>query len=157
MPKMTVKGVDDVIKQLEAIGDDVTPIFAEAVFDGAGIVADEIKARLEQNLNSPRSVSRHGGKFDRKTTEPTGDLLASFGVAPIKRDENGNVNTKVGFHGYDRKGVANQLKARAMESGTSKLRKRPFVRPALNKCRKRVQVAMGDRIKMRFKQIQEKG
>lgn len=154
---MTAKGFDDVIRTLEAIDDQVIPVFKEAVFDGAGIVADEVKARLEQNLNSPRSVSHRGGKFDRKTTEPTGDLLKSFGVAPIRRDENGNVNTKVGFHGYDRKGVPNQVKARAMESGTSKLKKRPFVRPALNKCRKRVHTAMGDKIKMRLKQIQEKG
>lgn len=157
MAKITAKGFDDVIKRLESLEESVIPVFKEAVFDGAGIVADEVKARLQHNLNDPSSVSLHGSAIDMKGTKPTGDLMDSFGIAPIKRDENGNVNTKVGFHGYDRKHVANQLKARAMESGTSRLRKRPFVRPALNKCRKRVRVVMGNKLKMGFRKLQEKG
>lgn len=154
---MMVKGIDDVIKRLENLEENVIPVFKEAVFDGAGVVANEVKARLEHNLNDPRSVSLQGNGIDTKTTRPTGDLLESFGIAPIKRDENGSVNTKVGFHGYDRKHVANQLKARAMESGTSTLRKRPFVRPALNKSRKRVRAVMGDALRSGLADLQKKG
>ena len=65
--------------------------------------------------------------------DSTGDLLNSFGVAPPDIDRNGNANTKIGFDGYDRKGVPNVVKARAMESGTSRQKKRPFIRPAVRR------------------------
>jgi len=54
-----------------------------------------------------------------------------------------NTNTKIGFDGYDRKGVPNALKARAMESGTSTQPKRPFVRPAVNRVKKKAIEEMG--------------
>ena len=52
------------------------------------------------------------------------------------------INTKIGFNGYDSKGVPNQLKARVMESGSSKQAKRPFIRPALNGAREPAQEKM---------------
>lgn len=157
LAKMMADGFDEVIAQLENIEGNVIKIFKDAVFSGSGIVAGEIQKRLEQNLESPRSASLHGGKFDRKTTKFTGDLLDSFGIAPTKENGEGGADTKVGFHGYDSKGVANQLKARAMESGTSTLKKRPFVRPAINKCRKRVQETMGNTLKAKLAELQMKG
>ena len=72
----------------------------------------------------------------------TGDLEESLGVTPADIDNDGVINSKVGFHGYDRKGVPNVIKARAMESGTSTQRKRPFIRPAINKVKQKVEKAM---------------
>lgn len=69
--------------------------------------------------------------------------MRALGIAPPAVDARGNTNTKVGFEGYDKKGVPNALKARAMESGTSKLRKRPFVRPAVNSTKKKAVEEMG--------------
>ena len=82
------------------------------VYAGAKVVADEIKGGLQWATGE----SEHS----------TGDLLDSLGIAPIDTDNRGNINTKVGFDGYDRKGVPNQLKARAMESGTSTQPKKPL-------------------------------
>ena len=66
------------------------------------------------------------------------DMLRSFGLTPVKRD-NGFVHTKAGFDGYGSfptktypNGVPNQLLARAVESGSSVRQKHPFVRPAVN-------------------------
>ena len=89
--------------------------YKDVVMAGAQPVADEIRKGLENNLA--------GSKYSK------GDLLGSLGITPPGVDSQGNVNTKIGFDGYDSKGVANQLKARVMESGTSKIKKRPFVRP----------------------------
>lgn len=157
LAKMTAKGYESVIEELENLEKNIIPLFKQAVYKGAQIAADEVKAGLEHNLRDPSSVSLKGRAIDVKKTRPTGDLLESFGVAPIKRDADGNVNTKIGFHGYDRKHAANQVKARAMESGTSRLRKRPFVRPALNRCRKRVKDAMGATLKSGLADLQKKG
>lgn len=128
MAKMTIKGLDDYAKALDNLGKDSVEVSKKIVYAGAKIVADEIKAGLKNSIGQ----SEHS----------TGDLIESLGVAPIDVDNRGNTNTKVGFDGYDRKGVPNQLKARAMESGTSTQKKKPFVRPAVNRSKGRAQEAM---------------
>ena len=74
-------------------------------------------------------------------------------VTPIEKDYNGNWNAKVGFDGYDRDGVANQLKARVIESGTSTKKKRPFVSPAIRKTKKQVVKKMEEVIDNEIKKI----
>lgn len=114
-------------------------IAKKAIFEGAHIIADKIKSNLEGVLSK----------------EATGELVASFGVTPITRDKNGDWNTKIGFDGYGTDGVANQLKARVLESGTSDERqpKRPFVRPAVNATRKQVVEKMGQVIDEEIKKL----
>jgi len=128
MAKMTIKGTDQLELQLSKLGNMSTKIAKDVVMAGAQPVADEIRVGLTRNLQG----SEHS----------KGDLLDSLGVAPPDIDRSGNVNTKVGFHGYDRNGVANQLKARVMESGSSKQQKKPFVRPAVNRSKNRALEAM---------------
>ena len=128
MAKMTIKGTDELELQLSKLGTMSTKIAKDVVMAGAQPVADEIRKGLQANLQ--------GSKYSK------GDLLGSLGITPPGVDSQGNVNVKIGFDGYDSKGVSNQLKARVMESGTSKIKKRPFVRPAVNKSKKRALEAM---------------
>ena len=132
MAKMMVKGTEELALKLSKLGANSQKIAEHVVRAGANPVADEVRKNLEANINDPAYVGLSGKKL-LKTTETTGDLLDSMGIAPPMRDKDGNTNTKIGFEGYDRNGVPNALKARAMESGTSTLKKRPFVRPAVNK------------------------
>ena len=83
----------------------------------------------------------------------SGALEASLGITPIQSDKDGFINAKVGFDGYDGKGVPNQLKARVMESGSSAVRKRPFVRPAVNATKKAAVEAMQQVIDEETKKI----
>lgn len=129
MAKMTIRGLDEYALKLSKLGADASKIAKKVVMAGANPVADEIRKNLEKNLS--------GSKYS------TGDLLDSFGIAPPGVDRQGNTNTKIGFEGYDRKGVPNTLKARAMESGTSTQPKRPFIRPAVNRMKKKAIDEMG--------------
>lgn len=109
----------------------------------AGLQLD--KEAAERILNAGLSIAADQVRSELKrvqSDEATGQLLDSLGITPIKMDQDGNWNGKVGFDGYDRDGVPNQLKARVMESGTSKRKKRPFIRPALNKCQQAAAEAM---------------
>lgn len=124
---MTLKLGEEYALKLSELASGSEEIAKKAVYAGAGIVADEIRRRLAGVLSQ----------------EATGDLEASLGITPIRMDRAGYVSAKVGFDGYDRKGVANQLKARALESGTSRERKRPFVRPAVTAVRKKAEAEMG--------------
>lgn len=114
-------------KRFEELGDRVAEVGKPTVYAGAAVIADEIRKRMEQNLK--------GSKYS------TGDMENSFGIARVKVLAM-EINTKIGFNGYDSKGVPNQLKARVMESGSSKQAKRPFIRPALNGAREPAQEKM---------------
>lgn len=139
MARMTFKAGDEFALKLSQLSIDSDRVAKQAIYAGAKIVADEIKRSLEGVL-SP---------------EATGDLADSFGITPIRQDRDGNWNAKLGFDGYDRDGVPNQLKARALESGTSKQPKRPFVRPAVNKTRKKAQAEMARVIDEEINKITE--
>jgi len=134
MAKMTIQGFDEYIDKLSKLGPKMPEVAKRAVQAGVNPLADEVRKQLEKNLQ--------GSKYS------TGDLLNSLGVTPVGVDKNGVYNAKVGFSGYDRKGVPNALKARAMESGTSTQPKKPFMRPAVNRAKKKVLEEMGRSIDM---------
>lgn len=154
MAKIQMKGLDEYTKKLDDLEKRHDEVAAKAVYAGAGIVADEIKKRLQDNLDDPAYAGLQEGQvFKGMNYEQTGDLLDSFGIAPIRAFADMNTSTKLGFDGYDEKGVPNQLKARAMESGTSKLKKRPFVRPAVNATKKPAISEMRNIIDGEYKKI----
>lgn len=119
---MTFSAGDDFALALSRLATGSEEIAKKAIYEGAKVIADKIKSNLQGVLSS----------------QATGELVASFGVTPIEQNGGGDWNCKVGFDGYDSKGVANQLKARVIESGTSKKQKKPFVRPAINATKRQV-------------------
>ena len=129
MATIRFDGLNKYLTQLEQLGQRSRGICKMAVYDGAGIVADQVRENLERVL-SP---------------DATGQLEASMGISKM-RDDNGFINVVIGFDGYDRKGVANQLKANVLESGSTKQRKRPFMRPAVNTSRKKAEAKMAETI-----------
>lgn len=127
MAKFAFKAGEDYALKLSRLAYGSEGIAKKAVYAAAGIVTDEVRKRLA----------------DATSGKGTGALAESLGITPIVRDGDGYINAKIGFDGYDAKGTPNQLKARALESGTSKQPKRPFVRPAVNATRKRAEAEMG--------------
>lgn len=139
---MQFKGLDEYVAKLVRLGDPrrTEGLLKSAVYPGAGIVADEIRERLE-------------------THDRTGDLSGSMFLAEMK-NENGYVYTQIGFAGYDRNGTPNAIKAAALESGTSRngreyQPKTPFIRPALNAVRKKAEAAMAAELDSRINLLME--
>lgn len=114
MAKIEFKGADEYTKKLRMMGARIQGTIKYASYEAAGIVADAIKA------NTPKD---------------TGDLRDSIALTKY-RTENGFTYTKVIFDGYDRNGVPNALKANAIESGTSRIPKKPFIRPAVQRVKR---------------------
>ena len=137
MARFSFKAGEDYAIKLSKLATNSEEIAKKAIYEGVTIVADEIKKNLQGVLSD----------------EATGDLVESFGVTPIEKDDNGNWNAKVGFDGYDRDGTPNQLKARVIESGKSGQPKKPFVRPAVNKTRKQVVKKMEEVIDDEIKKL----
>ena len=116
MAKISMEGLYQYEKLLAELGQDVEKMAKYAVYPAAGMVLDELKAA---------------------TPRDTGDLANSEILTKFQTTE-GAVYTAVVFDGYDRKGTPNSLKARAIESGTSRLPKRPFIRPTVTRIKRQV-------------------
>ena len=139
---------------LGKIGDASKDICGAAIYEGAKIIADEVKA----NLESLKTVSDVDAIMAAKKEEATYltirakiGLMKSFGVTPMQRDRDGIYNVKLGFDGYNDvktkkwpKGQPNQLIARACESGSSAMIKQPFFREAVQKTKKKAESRMAE-------------
>lgn len=125
--KNEVYGFDEWIHYLDTIGSQALVIAEKAVYEGTKIVADQVRANLKGALSGKSS----------------GDLERALGVTPIE-NQGGVVNARVGFDGYDSRGVPNQLKANVLEYGSSKQRARPFVNPAVRKTRRAARKKMSE-------------
>lgn len=125
MATIRFSGINAYMERLQQLEQDSEEILKRAVYDGAAIVADEVRQRLHAVL-SP---------------DATGQLESSLGISKIQNDR-GYVNARIGFDGYDSKGVPNQLKANVLESGSTRQPKRPFMRPAVNAARRPAEAKM---------------
>ena len=138
MAKISFPGFESYEKALRELGADAEKICKAAVYDGAAIVADAIRASYYSQLHP---YSEHGN-----------EVIKSMALSKIRNDD-GYVNTKVGFVGYDSEGTATAIIARTLESGNSHQRKKPFIRPAVNRVKQAAIKAMGEKIDQMTKQI----
>ena len=88
MAKFKFTGIEAYTASLEKIGGkSAVGVLKYAVYPGAAVVADAIRSALESHRD-------------------TGDLQKSLTLATMRNDD-GYVNTKVTFAGYDRNGTPN--------------------------------------------------
>lgn len=155
MAKLRISGLQEYQSKIAKLGKDSEDIVKKAVYDGAKVAADEVKARLE----ALPAVSNDKALAAYREQKPTNlsnaqktSLIASFGLAPMRNDF-GFINTKVGFDGYNKiktkkypNGQPNAMIARSVESGSVALLKSPFVRPAATACKAAAEKAMEKRL-----------
>ena len=137
MAKFKFTGIEAYTESLKKIGGkNARSVLKYAVYPGAGIVADAIRASAEMHKD-------------------TGDLVNSLALSTM-RDDDGYINTKIEFAGYDRKGVPNAIKAAALESGTSRGQKGThFISHAVKGAQERAVQAMSKALDDKIGQIME--
>ena len=133
---MKIEGMDRITEMLETAGDKATGIAALALYEGAGVVADAISAGARGISTKP---FRYAVGWQRDPSPEEKEAIVSAGAAGIaKFQKTGNgVNTSVG---YNRSGYATingktkpiPVIVNAINSGTSFLKKQPFIRKALS-------------------------
>ncbi|MEG0177662.1 HK97-gp10 family putative phage morphogenesis protein [Anaerorhabdus sp.] len=149
MAKLTITGIDDFEMKLSKLGNESERIARKAVYEAAGVIADELKK--ETNNLDDRDYFFYGNEKKESfaiTDAQKQDLLNGLGIAKFD-DEYGVINTKISFGGYGSiktkkypKGVPNLMLAASINSGTSFRRKNPFIRRAISRCRVRAQNRM---------------
>lgn len=157
MAKIEFKGIDEYAKVLATLGNESKEIVKSAVYKGAAIVADEIKSGInsipiQEGNNGLPPVGTPENKLYGISRKQKGDLMDSFGLAPMENDGD-YIQTKAGVDGYGSiptkkypQGVPNVMLMRSIESGTSFRDKHPVFRQATNRARKRAEEAMRNEI-----------
>lgn len=159
MATIQMKGLDEYLVKLSRLEQaSKEEICGQAIHQGAGIVADAIREELKKLPTDESFGTQDHPARGIKAVQKNG-LLKSMGITSM-REENGYLNVKVGFDGYNKvrtgrwpKGQPNQLVARAAESGTSWLQKSPFVRVGVRKSKKRAVDAMAGSVEKTIGQL----
>lgn len=157
MAKINYSGIDDYAKALGELWKESEKIITQAVYDGAGVVADEIRAGLKK-LPIDNRQGTSDSKLKGVTRKQKADLINAFGIAPIENDGD-SINTRLGFDGYGSvptkkypNGVPNAMLMRSVESGNSFRKKTPVVRPAVTRARKKAEQKMGETLDREIKE-----
>ena len=137
---ISITGLDEMMATLERLGAESEGVLKKALYEGANEAANIFKAEVDSiptdnhwgTTEHPRAGIRAGEKED---------LRASLGIARFDKTPLG-ITTSIGFDGYNRNGQANQLIARASNSGTSFMKKSIFADRAKRKVKKQVPATM---------------
>ena len=150
MAQIEFIGIDDYFKRLDELGKYSIGLSKRALYDGAAVVADAVRAEVNALSTSDRDAKK-GDPQPILDYEKDG-LVEGLGVAKMK-DNHGVIYTRIDFDGYNRlkskkypNGHPNSMVARAINSGTSKRKKNPFMNRAINKARSKAQAAMAARL-----------
>ena len=148
MARVTVDGLAEISKKITALGEAGDAIGKMAVYDGADVIADEIRKQINMLPEDKDRYLVGGEQYNVVTPQDKQDLANSLGIARIERTAKG-IRTVIGFAGYGSrptkkypKGLPMALLARSIESGSSVRAKRPFIRRAVNAKRKAAEQKM---------------
>lgn len=164
MAKIKFDGLEEYERKLSALGKAGHDIAGKAIYKGAGIIADEIRAGAESLPAKPdiEGLAAYRKKEPAPLTESAKrGLLDGLGITSMQED-NGYFYVKIGFDGYNRiktkkypKGQPNAMIARSLESGSSVSKKKPFIRPAVNRKKQEAEKAMAEVIDQEMKKLME--
>ena len=139
MAHIETTGFSDLLKDLEALGEDVNEMSDDMLAAGSTVAVDAWKKGIE-NVEH-KIVSPDGKGYQAKRGDgDTGDMRDS-----VARAEKSRKNTaEIYPQGKDRKGVRNAEKAFVLHYGTSSYQGSRFVDGIEEKAAPEVYVAMGD-------------
>lgn len=147
MARFEFTGIDEYLDKLNKVGDRAKGLCKRALYDGAAVVADAVRAEVQ----ALPTTDRDGSPQLPFEYEKQG-LLDSLGVSKMK-EKDGYIYTHIDFDGYNRMrskkypgGHPNSMIARAINSGTSKRPKNPFMTRAIHGARAACEAAMKSRM-----------
>ena len=157
---MTLKseGLDEISEMLGKLEAQANSIASQALYLGAGIVADE----MNRSINTIQTEKfRWGTSGNRRLASPEEKEIvrqAGAGIATFKNEGGSEVSTSVGFSnaGYAElagKTVPVPLIVNSINSGTSFMKKQPFARKAASSGGKKAVSAMKDYVETALDKI----
>lgn len=106
------------MEQISKMSDKVDAAIPMALEEGGKIARDKMHGNLASVI----------GRNTKWPSRSTGKLLGALGLSPVKRNDEGNYDVKVGFS-EGRPGKSNAMLANILEYGKSGQPPKPFLKP----------------------------
>lgn len=156
--KMRTEGMEELGEMLRTLGESAESVASMGLFDGAGIMADEIKKGAEGIKTAPFKYAGPGETRLPSPEEKAAVMRAEgIGISKFKKSGDG-VDTSVGYSraGYTKmvgKTVPIPLIANAINSGTSFMQKQPFFRQAVSSGGKKATKAITEKVESEWEKF----
>ena len=149
--RMDVTGMGELIRKLDQLGEKAQDAASLALYEGARVVADSVSGAVENIATEP---FRYAGSGQKRKPSPEEKALltgANHGVAKFRKGIT-KVDTSVGYQnsGYGQingKTVPVPLVANAINSGTSFMKKQPFMRKAFSTSQGAAEAAIENKLR----------
>ena len=151
--QMKVDGMSELSELLDKMEQRAPAVAAQALYDGAGIMAEEIRKGADTIKTAPFRYTKTGTRLPSPEEKA---IVVSAGAGIAKFDKNGTeVDTSVGYRssGYAMLGKKKKpipLIVNSINSGTSFMNKQPFVRKAARTGAPKAMTAMKAKIEEAF-------
>lgn len=143
MAKADIKFPDTLLEQLSHLGSQFDSV-AESVLEAGGEVVLE---KAQRNL---AAVVGTGTKYDSRST---GELVDSLGLSPVKLNNSGSHDIKVGFSEPRSDGGNNAKIANILEYGKHGQTPKPFMKPARTSSKAECIQVMKDTLEAEVKKL----
>ena len=143
MAKVDVKMPEDFLLKLSRLGSDFDSV-AEQVLEAGGEVA---LAKVRSHLSAVV------GSSTKYPSRSTGELESSLGLSPVKLNNKGNHDIKVGFAEPRADGKSNAMLANVLEYGKHGQPAKPFLKPAKSSSKSACEAAMKQKLEEEIKKI----
>ena len=130
---MKSEGFEQISKMLNSLGENAQKVASKGLYDGAGVMAAEIK----EDAGKINTAPFHYAVFVTREPSPEEKEIVQKGMGIAKFKKNGaDVNTSVGYGNAGYAMLAGKRKpipliANAINSGTSFMKRQPFFRRAV--------------------------
>ena len=151
--QMKVDGMVEISELLDKMEKQAPKVASRALYEGAGIMAEEIKQQAQEIKTAPFKYAKDGQRLPSPEEK---EIVIAAGMGIAKFDKNGTeIDTSVGYRnaGYaDLNGKKKPIPVivNAINSGTSFMNKQPFIRKAANSGGKKAIAAMKETIEAEF-------
>ena len=143
MAKLTVRTPDALIAKLTRLGNKTDQVCEKALKEGAEVAEKAVSSNLSAVI----------GKDTKMPSRSTGELQSALGVSPVKVDEKGNYDVKVGFAEPRSGGGVNAKIANILEYGKAGQPPKPFLKPAKSKARRQITAAITDTLEREMNDV----
>ena len=144
MAKLTVRTPDALIAKLTRLGNKTDQVCEKALKAGAEVAEKAVSSNLSAVI----------GKDTKKPSRSTGELQSALGVSPVKVDDKGNYDVKVGFaEPRSGGGGVNAKIANILEYGKHGQPPRPFLKPAKSKARRQIAAAITETLEREMNDV----
>ena len=154
--QMKVDGMEEISRQLEQMAERAPAVAAKALYDGAGIMAEELNKGAASIRTAP---FQYAGTGTRLPSPEEKEIVMAAAAGIAKFNKNGTeIDTSVGFRNSGYAELAGKMVpipkiVNAINSGTSFMQKQPFVRKSARTATPKALKAMRDCIEAEFEAI----